>query len=44
MLEIDVLTLFPPMVEGPLRESIPARILERRLATMRVHDLRDWGL
>ena len=26
-LEIDVLTLFPAMVEGPLRESIPGRIL-----------------
>ena len=44
MLEIDVLTLFPPMVEGPLRESIPGRILERGLATVRVHDLRAWGL
>jgi tRNA (guanine37-N1)-methyltransferase len=44
MLEVDVLTLFPPMVEGPLRESIPGRILERGLATVRVHDLRAWGL
>ena len=44
MLEVDVLTLFPAMVEGPLRESIPGRILERGLATVRVHDLRDWGL
>jgi tRNA (guanine37-N1)-methyltransferase len=44
MLEIDVLTLFPPMVEGPLRESIPGRILERGLATVRVHDLREWGV
>jgi len=43
-LEIDVLTLFPPMVEGPLRESIPARILERGLADVRVHDLRRWGI
>jgi tRNA (guanine37-N1)-methyltransferase len=43
-LEIDVLTLFPPMVEGPLRESIPARIQEQGLATIRVHDLRSWGL
>jgi len=43
-LEIDVLTLFPAMVEGPLSESIPARILERGLATVRVHDLRQWGL
>ncbi len=43
-LEVDVLTLFPPMVEGPLGESIPARIQERGLATVRVHDLRGWGL
>jgi tRNA (guanine37-N1)-methyltransferase len=43
-LEIDVLTLFPPMVEGPLRESIPARIQEQGLAAIRVHDLRTWGL
>ena len=43
-LEVDVLTLFPPMVEGPLRESIPARILERGLAEVRVHDLRRWGI
>ena len=43
-LEVDVLTLFPAMVEGPLGESIPARILERGLATVRVHDLRQWGL
>jgi tRNA (guanine37-N1)-methyltransferase len=43
-LEVDVLTLFPAMVEGPLRESIPGRILDRGLATVRVHDLRAWGL
>src|SRR3954447_21948428 len=43
-LEVDVLTLFPPMVEGPLRESIPGRIIDRALATVRVHDLREWGI
>ena len=43
-LEIDVLTLFPSMVEGPLAASIPGRIQERGLVTIRVHDLRDWGL
>ena len=43
-LEVDVLTLFPAMVEGPLRESIPGRILDSGLATVRVHDLRAWGL
>jgi tRNA (guanine37-N1)-methyltransferase len=43
-LEVDVLTLFPRMVEGPLGESIPARIQEQGLATIRVRDLREWGL
>jgi tRNA (guanine37-N1)-methyltransferase len=44
MLEIDVITLFPAMVSGPLTESIPGRILEQGLATVRIHDLRQWGL
>jgi tRNA (guanine37-N1)-methyltransferase len=43
-LEIDVVCLFPAMVEGPLSESIPGRIRERGLAEVRVHDLRRWGL
>lgn len=42
-LEIDVLTLFPEVVEVPLRASIPGRALERGLAVLRVHDLRRWG-
>jgi tRNA (guanine37-N1)-methyltransferase len=43
-LEIDVLTLFPEMVTGPLGASIPARIQERGIATIRTHDLRQWGI
>jgi tRNA (guanine37-N1)-methyltransferase len=43
-LEIDVLTLFPAMFAGPLAESIPGRIQEQGLATIRIHDLRAWGL
>ena len=43
-LEVDVLTLFPAMVEGPLSQSIPARIQEQGLAAVRVHDLRTWGI
>ena len=42
--EIDLLTLFPAMLEGPLSDSIPARIQDEGLATIRVHDLRRWGL
>src|SRR5438132_2882976 len=43
-LEIDVLTLFPAMLEGPLSDSIPGRIRERGLARIQTHDLRRWGL
>ena len=43
-LEVDVLTLFPAMLEAPLAESIPGRIREQGLADIRVHDLRQWGL
>jgi tRNA (guanine37-N1)-methyltransferase len=43
-LDIEVLTLFPEMVEAPLRASIPGRIIEKGLAAVRVHDLRRWGI
>jgi tRNA (guanine37-N1)-methyltransferase len=43
-LEIDVMTLFPAMLDGPLGLSIPGRIQEQGLATIRIHDLREWGL
>ena len=43
-LEIDVVCLFPGMVEGPLSESIPGRTRERGIVEVRVHDLRRWGL
>jgi len=43
-LRIDVLTLFPAMILGPLAESIPGRILDGNLASLGVHDLREWGL
>ncbi|MBA2755918.1 MAG: tRNA (guanosine(37)-N1)-methyltransferase TrmD [Chloroflexi bacterium] len=43
-LEIDVLTLFPAMIEGPLAQSIPGRIQEQGLALIRVHDLREFGI
>jgi tRNA (guanine37-N1)-methyltransferase len=43
-LEVDVLTLFPAMVAGPLAESIPGRIQERGIAEVRAHDLREFGL
>ncbi|MBA3236215.1 MAG: tRNA (guanosine(37)-N1)-methyltransferase TrmD [Chloroflexi bacterium] len=43
-LEIEILTLFPAMFEGPLAQSIPGRIQEQGLASITIHDLREWGL
>lgn len=43
-LEIDVVCLFPGMLEGPLSESIPGRTQERGLVDVRLHDLRQWGI
>jgi tRNA (guanine37-N1)-methyltransferase len=43
-LAVDLVTLFPDMVAGPLAASIPGRILEQGLASVRVHDLRTWGI
>ena len=43
-IEIEIVTLFPAMIAGPLSDSIPGRIQEQGLAAVRVHDLRQWGL
>lgn len=43
-LRIDVVTIFPELYPGPLGSSIPGRALERGLAQLRAHDLRQWGL
>ena len=41
-MEIDVLTLFPGMFQGPLTESIIKRAVDAGLLTIRLHNLRDW--
>ena len=43
-LRIDVVTIFPELFPGPLGASIPGRALERGLAQLHAHDLRQWGL
>jgi tRNA (guanine37-N1)-methyltransferase len=43
-LRIDVVTIFPDLFPGPLGASIPGRAIERGLAELRAHDLREWGL
>ncbi len=42
MPRIDVLTLFPRMLDGFLAESILGKGLERDLLSVKVHDLRAW--
>ena len=41
-MEIDVLTLFPRIFEGPLEESILKRAQQKGLVGVRVHNLRDF--
>jgi tRNA (guanine37-N1)-methyltransferase len=42
-LRIDVLTIFPLLVEAPLSEGIVRRALDKGLASLAVHDLRQWS-
>jgi tRNA (guanine37-N1)-methyltransferase len=44
VLHISVLTLFPAMFDGFLRESILKLATERGLVSVELHNLRDWGL
>lgn len=41
-MQIDILTLFPAMFDGPLTESILKRAQEKGLLTIRRHDIRDY--
>lgn len=43
-MRIDVVTIFPELVEAPLRTSIIGRAAESGLVTFNVHDLREHGL
>jgi tRNA (guanine37-N1)-methyltransferase len=41
-MRIDIVTIFPKMVEGPLAEGIVARAIARGVLDVKVHDLRDF--
>ncbi len=43
MLKIDVLTLFPKMLDGFVTESIVGRALREQLFSLQVRNLRDWA-
>ncbi len=40
-MRVDILTLFPGIFEGPLRESLLGRAIEAGLVRVGVHDIRD---
>ncbi|HMB35721.1 MAG TPA: tRNA (guanosine(37)-N1)-methyltransferase TrmD, partial [Methylomirabilota bacterium] len=42
-MKIDIVTLFPGMVEPALADSIVGRARARGLVDIRVHNLRDWA-
>jgi len=42
-MQIDVITLFPTMFEGPLTESMVKRAREKKIVTIRIHALRDYA-
>ncbi len=42
-MRVDVLTIFPGIFEGPLRESLLGKAIEGGLIDVRVHDIRDFA-
>lgn len=42
IMQIDILTIFPDMFQGPFNESILKRAQQKKLITLNVHDLRQW--
>ena len=42
-LAIDILTLFPGMIEGYLRESMVGRAQQDGIVSIKTHNLRDWA-
>jgi len=43
MIQIDILTVLPELLESPLNYSIVKRAKDRGLATINIHNIRDYG-
>jgi len=43
-MRIDIITVLPPLLEGPLNHSIVKRAREKGLLDLHIHDLRDFSL
>jgi tRNA (guanine37-N1)-methyltransferase len=44
VMRIDIITVLPPLLEGPLNHSIVMRAREKGLLDLHIHDLRDYSL
>lgn len=42
-MRIDILTIFPEMLQGPFSHSIIKRAIEKQLAEIHLHDIRDYA-
>jgi len=42
-MQIDILTLFPNMFQGPLGESMVKRAIDQGKVAINIHNLRDWA-
>jgi tRNA (guanine37-N1)-methyltransferase len=44
VMRIDIITVLPPLLEGPLNHSIVKRAREKGLLDLHIHDLRDYSM
>lgn len=44
MLQIDIISVVPDLLESPFRHSILMRAIDKGLVNVNIHDLRDFGL
>ena len=43
LLTVDLLTLFPRMIQGFLEESIVGRAISKGIINLQIHNIRDWA-
>ena len=43
VMQIDVITLFPAVFDGPLTESMIGRARAKKIVAIRIHNLRDYA-
>lgn len=44
MLQIEIISVVPELLESPFRHSILMRAIDKGLVTIQIHDLRDYGI